>query len=120
MKEHILEAWDRLKGTPFPDLSSSAEWVEIRAELANISTFGAGCANTFLRKSRLGPGHYTVLLNCLEALRRLDGKIALVDSGEAQGDPQEIRELCHYKESLERLLKAILIVSTNPAGGNGP
>jgi hypothetical protein len=119
LKKHILKAWDRLRTTPFPDTSSCAEWVEIRAELANISTFGSGCVNAFLRRGRLGPGHHTILLNCLEALQRLDGKIALVNPAEDTGDPKEIRELCLYKESLERLLEAILISSAGPAGGNG-
>jgi hypothetical protein len=93
--------------------------VEIRAELANISTFGAGCVTTFLQRGELRPSHYTILLNCLDALQKLEGKMALLETCETQEDPDEILELNVYRESLERILEAVLVQCANPDGGNG-
>jgi hypothetical protein len=117
--EHILNAWEKLRMLPFPDPPESVALVEIRAELANISTFGSGCFHSFLQKGGLGTVHHTVLLNCLTALQRVEGKLTLVNRNHGNGASQELEELLAYKEALERFFEAIHINCQSEEGGNG-
>lgn len=109
MNDHILNAWEKLRKTPFPDPPVSEALSEIRAELANISTFGSGCYHSYLQKGQLVTSHHAVLLNCLAAVQRVEGKMAIVCSANDDGASDEFEELLAYKEALERFLEAILI-----------
>lgn len=111
MIEQIRAAWEGLRSKAFPDPSCSPLVAEVRADLANITTFGSGCVQTFLQRGRLSPGHHTVLVRCLNALQALDGKIALASHANTGCDPREIEEVSSYKEALERVLEAIIIFS---------
>ncbi len=109
MIEEIRAAWEGLRSKAFPDPSCSPLVAEIRADLANITTFGSGCIQTFLQRGRLGASHHTVLVKCLNALQELEGKIALASRASTGFDPHEIEDVVSYKEALERLLEAIII-----------
>jgi hypothetical protein len=111
VREQIRVAWEGLRSKRFPEPSSSPLVAELRADLANITTFGSGCVQAFLQRGRLGASHHAVLLRCLNGLQVLEGKIALATRAEIGCDPEEIKGVASYKEDLERILEAIIILS---------
>ena len=108
-KQKVQLARRRLQETPFPDPPTSDKLGEIHAELANISTFGSGCVDSFLKKCPLSPTHHSVLLNCRTALKGLGHKLDQARQSDNGCDPKEHENLCRYKEALEKLLEAAVV-----------
>ena len=117
-KQNVQLACRRLQETPFPDPPTSAELGEIHAELANISTFGSGCVDCFLKKGPLSPAHHSVLLNCRTALKGLGRKLAQAKQSGNGCDPEEHENLYRYKKALEQLLEAIVVGCSEESGDN--